>query len=105
MEFRYVSDYALHLCLDYMKHDNIYDRFTYTWEEDEDCYYITFIEYKNSLLSLKNAPKPLFRVTFEDLGERTGITVESLSGIMFARTKDIDLFWEKKLGAKRLKRQ
>ena len=71
MEFRYVSDYALHLCLDYMKH----------------------------------TPKPFFRVTFEDLGERTGITVESLSGIVFARTKDIDLFWEKKLGAKRLKRQ
>lgn len=74
--FYYTTNYSLDLCLEYMKHDNIYDRFKYEWEEKGDYYLITFIEYKNSMLSLANAPKPTFKVTFENMGNQTGITVQ-----------------------------
>ena len=69
MQYYYLSNYSLDLCLEYMKHDNIYDKFSYKWEKtEENDYFITFIEYKNSILSLANSPKPTFRVIFEDLG-------------------------------------
>ena len=32
----YITNYSLDLCLEYMKHDNIYDRFKYVWEKKED---------------------------------------------------------------------
>lgn len=102
MKYKYVSHYALHLCLEYMKHDNIYDRFSYTWEENDNGYFITFLEYKDSMLSLKNSPKPFFKVVFEDLGNQTGINVYLLSDLLFVRTKDLDLFWKKKLDAEKI---
>lgn len=106
MEYHYVTDYALNLCQDYMKHENVSDRFTYKWEEDEEGYLITFLEFKNSIRSLTNCPKPVFFVKFEDMGGQTGIHVQFLAGILdpvpFIFTKDIDTFWEKKLDAKRV---
>ena len=68
MQYYYLSNYSLDLCLEYMKHDNIYDKFSYKWEKtEENDYFITFIEYKNSILSLANSPKPTFRVIFEKI--------------------------------------
>lgn len=105
--FYYTTNYSLDLCLEYMKHDNIYDRFKYEWEEKGDYYLITFIEYKNSMLSLANAPKPTFKVTFENMGNQTGITVQFIKGkgflwsLPFVSEKDVDIFWEKKLDAKK----
>lgn len=80
--YNYITDYALNLCLEYMKHDNIYDRFIYVWEEGEGYYLITFKEYKSimSTLSLANAPKPTFKVVFENMGEQTGIAVQFIKG-------------------------
>ena len=105
LQYYYVTDYSLDLCLEYMKHDNVYDRFSYKWEEKEDYYLITFIEYKKSILSLATSPKPTFKVIFEDLGNQTGINVQFLDGFLqptpFVYTKDIDLFWKTKLEAKR----
>lgn len=102
--FYYVTNYPLHLCLEYMKHENVYDKFSYGWEEKGDYYLITFNEYKNSILSLAAAPKPTFKVTFEDLGNETGIRVQFLSTVFqpvpFVYTKDINAFWEKKLEAR-----
>ena len=72
-QYYYITNYSLELCLEYMKHDNIYDIFSYKWEEREDYYLITFIEYKRSMLSLATSPKPVFKVTFKDLGNQTGI--------------------------------
>jgi hypothetical protein len=105
-QYYYITKYPLDLCLEYMKHDNIYDRFSYKWEEEGNYYLITFIEYKNSILSLGTSPKPTFKVIFEDLENQTGINVQLLKNILqpipFVYTKDIDLFWEKKLEAKRI---
>ena len=107
MEYHYVTHYVIHLCEDYMKHDNVYDRFTYKWEEDEGGYLITFLEFKDSIRSLANSPKPVFFVKFEDMEGQTGIHVQFLKGILdpvpFVNTKDIDLFWKKKLDAKKVK--
>jgi hypothetical protein len=45
-------------------------------------------------------------VIFEDLENQTGINVQFLKNISqpipFVYTKDIDMFWEKKLEAKRI---
>lgn len=105
-QFYYVTQHSLNLCLEFMNHDNIYDWFLYDWEEKEGRYFITFNEYKSSILSLATSPKPTFEVIFKDLGEGTEIEVCFLSSILqpvpFVRTKDIDLFWEKKLHAKRV---
>lgn len=105
LSYYYTTNYPLDLCLEYMKHNNIYDKFTYVWEEKEDYYLITFKEYKNSLLSLACSPKPKFKVMFENEKNETGITVQFETGIFqpvpFAYTKDIDAFWEKKLNAKK----
>ncbi len=105
LHYHYITNYSLDLCLEYMKHDNIYDKFEYVWEERGDYYLITFKEYKNGMLSLANAPKPTFKVTFENMGNETGISVqfikESLQAVPFVYTKDIDAFWEKKLDAKK----
>ena len=106
MQYYYLSNYSLDLCLEYMKHDNIYDKFSYKWEKtEENDYFITFIEYKNSILSLANSPKPTFKVIFEDLGDQTGIHVQFLKSCLqplpFVSTKDIDTFWEVKLAAKK----
>ena len=35
MEYYYLSKYPIRLCNDYIKHSNVYDRFIYTWEEEE----------------------------------------------------------------------
>lgn len=103
--FYYITPYSLDLCLEYMKHENISDIFSYNWEKEEDYYLITFKEYKNRILSLANAPKPTFKVVFIDLGNSTGINVEFLSSffqsVPFVSTKDINTFWEKKLDAKK----
>lgn len=104
-QFYYITQYPLNLCLEYMNHDNIYDRFAYTWEKKGDRYFITFNEYKNSILSLATSPKPVFEVIFENLGENTGIQVRFLKSILspvpFVYIRDIDLFWEEKLNAKK----
>ena len=106
-ELHYITNYSLDLCLEYMKHDNIYDKFEYAWEEKGDYYLITFTEYKNSMLSLATSPKPTFKVTFENMGNQTGISVQFITGFLlpvsFVYTKDIDTFWEKKLDAKKVK--
>ena len=108
MESRfYITNYSLDLCLEYMKHDNIYDKFKYVWEKKEDYYLITFKEYKNSILSLAMASKPTFKVMFENMGNQTGISVQFIKGFLqpvpSVYTKDIDTFFEKKLDAKRVK--
>lgn len=107
LKFYYVTDYDLDLCLEYMKHDNIYDRFIYEWEEKEDYCLITFKEYKNSIMSLATSPKPMFKVTFENVENQTGIMVEFVEGFLqrlpFVSTKDVDVFWEKKLNAKKVR--
>lgn len=109
IKFNYITDYPLDLCLEYMKHDNIYDEFTYIWEEKEDYCLITFTEYKNSIKSLATSPKPSFKVRFENMGNQTGISVQfardNLQPLPFVYTKDIDTFWEKKLSAKRLDKE
>lgn len=51
------------------------NRFSYEWEENNGYYYITFIEYKNSMRSLATSPKPKFIVIFNELGEQTSINV------------------------------
>lgn len=90
-----------------MKHDNIYDKFKYVWEKKEDYYLITFKEYKNSILSLAAAPKPTFKVMFENMGNQTGISVQFIRGplqpVPFVYKKDIDTFFEKKLDAIKIK--
>ena len=105
-KFYYITNYSLDLCLEYMKHDNIYDRFEYVWEKKEDYYLITFKEYKNSILSLATSPKPTFKVIFENMGNQTGISVqfikERFQPVPNVSTKDIDTFFEKKLDAKRV---
>lgn len=105
--FYYVSDYPISLCLEYMKHCNIYDRFSYKWEENNGYYFITFIEYKNSMRSLATSPKSKFIVIFNELGEQTSINVSFINTILqpvpFIATNEIDTFWERKLNAKRIK--
>ena len=54
------------------------------------------------MLSLRNSPKPFFKVVFEDLGDQTGISVFVLSDLLFVRTKDVDMFWKKKLDAEKV---
>ena len=108
LEYDYVTSYPLHLCLDYIKHENVGDVFYYTWEEQEDYYLITFKEYRNSsFYSLHNAPKPEFRVMFKSTENGTTIHVQFLSQLLqpvpFVTTYQIDEFWERKLEAKRIK--
>ena len=99
----YETNYSIEFCRDYMKHDNVNDVFLYKWEEKENHYIITFTEYKNSILSLANAPKPVFKVSFEDLETKTGIKVEFIKDFLqpvpFVYIKDIDKFWKEKLNA------
>lgn len=106
MEFYYESHYAIDLCREYIKHDNVYDKFSYTWEENEDHFLITFLEFKNSIRSLQNSPKPTFKVVFEDLGTKTGIHVEFIKAFLqptpFVYTKEIDEFWKRKLDAEKI---
>lgn len=97
--YNYTTEYPLNLCMEYMQHDNIFDWFIYTWEEKEGRFFITFREYKNSMHSLFNAPKPTFEVTFTDLENSTGIEVQFVQKNFwpwpFVSTKDIDMFWQK----------
>lgn len=106
-KFYYITNYSSDLCLEYMKHDNINDKFKYVWEKKEDYYLITFKEYKNSMLSLATSPKPTFKVKFENMGNQTGISVQFIKSLFqpvpFVYTKDIDTFWGKKLDAKKYK--
>lgn len=103
MEFYFVTEYTIEKCLEFMEHENIYDVFLYEWKKKDDKFILTFNEYKNSILSLKNSPKPKFEVMFENLEEMTGIKVIFLKGILqpvpYIYTKDIVMFWEKKLNA------
>ena len=66
-------------------------------------YLITFKEYKSSMLSLANALKPTFKVTFKNLGNQTDISVQFIKGFLQplpnVYTRDINIFWEKKLDA------
>ena len=91
MQFYYVTNYSIPLCLDYMKHANVQDRFVYQWEEKEDYFLITFLEYKNGI----------------KLENQVGINVQFLSGTLqpvpFVYTKEVDMFWEKKLDAKKVR--
>lgn len=107
LHYNYITNYSLDLCLEYMQHDNVYDKFEYAWEKKEDHYLITFIEYKNSMLSLANAFKPTFKVIFENMGNQTGISVqfikEPLQSVPNVYTRDIDAFWQKKLDAEKVK--
>ncbi|MCM1496282.1 MAG: hypothetical protein NC089_10865 [Bacteroides sp.] len=107
MQFYYVTDYSIPLCLDYMKHENAYDRFIYQWEERNGYFLITFLEYKNDIKSLATSPKPTFKVVFEELEHQIGINVQFLGGFLqplpFVYTKEVDWFWEKKLDAKKIR--
>lgn len=51
-----------------MTHFNIYDNFVYVWEEREDYYLITFKEYSDIGYSMFGAPRPIFKVVFEEKG-------------------------------------
>lgn len=106
MEFHYITDYSKELCLEYMQHDNVNDYFSYSWEAKKDKFLITFNEYKSSILSLENSLKPTFEVEFEEVGGSTSIKVTFLSNDMlslpFVYTKDVDLFWKRKLNATRV---
>lgn len=103
MEFHYMTDYSKELCLEYMQHDNVNDYFSYSWEEKDGKFLITFNDYKSSILSLKNSPKPTFEVEFEEVEGCTSIKVTFLANGMlslpFVYTKDVDLFWKRKLNA------
>ena len=106
--FYYLSKYPIKLCNDYIKHSNVYDWFMYTWEEKEGYYLIKFDEFRRSILTLGNVPKPIFKVVFKDLGDQTGISVQYMNPGLFKNfswlhEKDIDKFWEIKLDAKRIK--
>ena len=110
MELYYLSKYPIRLCREYMTHFNVYDRFEYIWEERGDYYLITFKEFRNSIRSLSNARKPIFKVVFEDFGEQTGIRTRFMNpGLIIELPeipiKDIDCFWETKLDAKRIKQR
>lgn len=65
------------------------------------------MEYKHDIWSLSTSPKPVFKVVFEELANQTGINVQFLSGFLrpgpFVYTKDVDMFWEKKLDAKKVR--
>lgn len=110
MELYYLSKYPIRLCREYMTHFNIYDNFVYVWEEREDYYLITFKEYRNSIFSLANARKPIFKVVFEDFGDQTGIRTWFINPGLIIKfpevsEKDMDRFWETKLDAKRIKQR
>ena len=109
-DFDYITDYDLKVCLDYMKHDNIYDVFTYEWKEIQGrqyTYYMKFKEYKNSWWRrLGNCPVQAFEVIFEELGDQTAIHVNFIRGplglfLQFVTDKYIDMFWKQKLNAQR----
>ncbi len=103
MKMQYFTEKSLKICLDYMKHDNVYDRFIYEWKEEKGKYLIKFVEYKNSVLSLATSPKPIFEVVFKEIESGTLINVHFLKNFIqpvpFVYTKDIDLFWKNKLDA------
>ena len=117
MESYYLSKYPIRLCRDYIRHSNIYDEFIYTWEEKENYFLITFKGrsyglywtgeiYSNGSLWTGNMPRQSFRVEFVDLGEQTGIRVQFIS-TWLSKNPSIytDRFWERKLGAKRIKQR
>lgn len=65
-------------------------------------------EYRNSIRSLSNARKPIFKVVFEDFGDQTGIRTQLMNPGFIIKgpdvsVKDIDRFWETKLDAERIR--
>lgn len=110
MELYYLSKYPIRLCREYMTNFNVYDQFEYIWEEREDYYIIIFKEYRNTIRSLANARKPIFKVVFEDFGDQTGIRTQLMNPGLITKgpsapVKNIDRFWETKLDAKRIKQR
>ena len=108
MELYYLSKYPIRLCREYMTHFNVYDRFEYIWEDKGEYYLIIFKEYRNSIFSLANARKPIFKVVFEDFGDQTGIRTWFINPGLIIKLpnvceRDLDCFWEIKLDAKRIK--
>ena len=108
MELYYLSKYPVRLCREYMTHFNVYDRFEYIWEDRGDYCLITLKEYRNSIRSLSNARKPIFKVEFEDFGDQTGIRTQLMNPGFIIKgpdvsVKDIDRFWETKLDAERIR--
>lgn len=103
-EFHYVSHYSLSSCLDYMKHSNVYDVFEYNWEEDKGNYLLTLKKVKcQATYITPNMPKPMYAVTFEEVEVGTKINLYRLSSdFMNYSESQLDLFWEKKLEAKKL---
>lgn len=106
MEFYYVTKYPIQNCIQYLYNKNVNDVFEYQFEEVEGGYYLTFVEYRNSLRSLQNCIKPCFNVMFYEQGNETLIKVifvES-SFVLWPNLylKKMDEFWDKKLDAKLL---
>lgn len=104
ISYKYRTPLSKKICLDYLSHNNVSDVFEYQWEETDGQYSITFMEYRNSILSLSNSPKPRFSVALQDLAEEgteieVQFTTQFLQPLPFVYTKDIHAFWKKKLNA------
>lgn len=105
-EVDYITQYPLENCLEYMKHDNIYDVYDYEWEENEGRYFITFTNVKHY-----GAPfdirKPVFEVIFESVENGTKIKVIYLKKIIapgpIVGWEQVNTFWKKKLNAEESK--
>lgn len=101
-EFFYITQYPVDICLDYMKHENMYDLFDYTWEEIGGRYFITFIKRKSNVKPF-NMPKPVFEVVFTSVDRETKIKVIYLKSysapVPLIGIENVDLFWNKKLNA------
>jgi len=106
VEFYYVTKYPIQNCIQYLYNKNVYDVFEYKFEEGEGGYYLTFIEYRNSLRSLHNCTKPCFNVMFYERGYETLIKISFVERGLLPwpnlYLKKLDEFWEKKLDAKLL---
>lgn len=102
--YKYKTALSQKVCLDYLSHSNIQDVFEYKWEETDGQYYITFLEYKHTIRSLSNSPKPRFLISFQSLPEGgTELYVEfvkqPLQPVPFVYTNEIHDFWKQKLDA------
>lgn len=63
---------------------------------------------RDSIRSLSNVRKPIFKVVFEDFGDQTGIRTQFMNPGLITKlpdvsVKDIDRFWEIKLDAERIR--
>lgn len=102
--FSYITQYPINLCLEYMKHDNVYDFYEYDWEEINGIYYITLNKIRNSPTSGWGGPRPEFEVKFNSVVNGTKIEIIYLPNCIApiplgVSVKDMNLFWKTKLDA------